>query len=175
MKRYEVRQEIDVINPRKMEGKIGHFTFAYRVYNLDDEDQKFDISAYGSWKEVEEMLKEVRGAYLVLCVSMTDHSGQTIYIGQPRDAWDSGIIGFCWMSKEEIVDLFGDLSQQSLEQAEKALEEEVRRYDNWRNGEIYEAVIYDEGGEICDQFGGFESEEEATEYAERLIADDYCD
>lgn len=166
--RYEIRAEETAENPRLTEGKIGHFAFAHHRYNLGDEDQTFSIDQFESWDEVEEMLRKERGAFLVLKTSMTDHSSQQIYLGEPRSAWDSGVIGFCWMSKKEVVDLCGSLEESSIAAAKKALEDELVRYNAWRNGEIYEAVIFDDDDEIKDIFGGFLSEEEAKEYVERL-------
>lgn len=167
--RYEIRAEETAENPRLAEGKIGHFAFAHHKYNLGDEDQTFSIDQFENWDEVEEMLRKERGAFLALKTSMTDHSSQQIYLGKPRSAWDSGVIGFCWMSKEEVVDLCGSLEEDSIAAAKKALEDELVRYNAWRNGEIYEAVIFDENDEPKDIFGGFLSEEEAKEYVERLI------
>ena len=166
--RYEIRAEETAENPRLAEGKIGHFAFSHRRYSLGDVDQTFFIDQFGSWDEVEQMLREDRGAFLIFKASMTDHSSQQIYLGDPRDAWDSEVIGFCWMSKEEVVDLCGSLEEDSIAAAKKALEDELVRYNAWRNGGIYEAVIFDENGEPKDIFGGFLSEEEAKEYVERL-------
>ena len=172
MKKYEIRQDVLAENPRESECKIGHFSFAHRRYDLGDDDCRFNTYDYDGWDEVKEMLIQEHGAYLLLEVSMIDHSDQRIYVGAPSCPWDSGQIGFAWMTKAEIIKLCGKLDE---EKAAEILTAEVERYNNWRNGDVYEAEILDEDGEIIDSFGGFTSEEEAKNYVEALIKDGHWD
>lgn len=168
MKKCRVQQDVLAENPRECEYKIGHFSFAHRRYDLGDADCRFNSDDYDGWNEVRKMLIKKRDAHLLLEVSMIDHSGQRIYVGAPSCSWDSGQIGFAWMTKAEIIELCGELDEKK---ATEILTAEVERYNNWRNGDVYEAEILNEDNEVIDSFSGFASEEEARDYAETLIKD----
>jgi len=172
--KYEIKQDIDNPfnnNPRD-DDNFAHFAFSHRRYDLGDDDQKFDHRQYNGWNEVEKMLKNERDAYLIIRVSMTDHSNIYIYPGGPRDPWDSGQIGFAFVTADEIEKEYGDISSESIKKAEDLISIEIAEYNQYLNGEFYYAQIYDEDDNLVDTCDGFDSEESALEWVKEIVGND---
>lgn len=126
----------------------------YNPVSLDDDDDEDEISE-------DEMISELGEEYLVLPLSIYDHGGITMYIGQ-GSGWDSGQVGYIYASHEDIKKEFGvsKITPEVLEKAEKILVAEVEEYDRYLQGEFYEFVIKKDG-EVVGGCGGFDDEEVA--------------
>ena len=115
----------------------------HRRYGLGDvkESRQF---AYGftSLKELKQALVEHYGemAYIEP-LSLYDHSRQTLAIGEPTDAWDSGYVGFIFVTKERARKEYGvkRITKSILERIKSVARAEVEEYNKiclW--GEVYE-------------------------------------
>jgi hypothetical protein len=72
-----------------------------------------------------------------------------------RDEANSGMVGFCYITREEVESEFGEWTDESRELALLTLEEELDRYTAWLNDDIYGYNLYDEGGTVIDQNVGY--------------------
>lgn len=168
--KYIIEHSENATNPRIDGEPASHFCFAHKRYNICDESEKFNTNDYSGWAEVEKMLVDERKAFVIKKVSATDHSSFNIYVGEPKCPFDSGTVGFAYMTKEEVIKEFGNDSKKSIAKAEALIKAEVEEFDRYLNGESYEAKILDENENEFDSCGGFDSEESAKEWAEATIA-----
>lgn len=92
---------------------------------------------------------------LVIPVHAYEHGGITISASGRRAGWDSfdsGQLGFVYVSHEDIIKEYGSLD---LERAEKSLRGEVETYDDYLTGQVYGYIIEDENDEQLDSCWGF--------------------
>ena len=110
-----------------------------------------------SWCNEDADLKTLeRKGYIVLPLSVYDHSGVSIYIGNKCDPWDSGRLGWYIVSKEKIRKEYGAkrIGKRLREKVEQILENEVETFNHYINGEVYSFTLYHNGEEV-DSCGGF--------------------
>ncbi len=83
----------------------------------------------------------------VMMLWLYDHSGITMSTGSfdhiDSDRWDSGPVGYYYVTREKIIEEYGDDSKESREKARKCMQQEVELYDNYLTGEVYGYVIED--------------------------------
>jgi hypothetical protein len=108
---------------------------------------------------IQEVLEE---QVLMLPVSLYDHSGLTMWVGDrphPFDAagWDSGQVGWIYVTKEQIRKNWGikRVTKKYWKRAEEILEAEVKTVDQYLRGDIYGFVIETVDGEELDSCWGF--------------------
>lgn len=97
---------------------------------------------------------EVRALFLY------DHSIQSIsmrsFVGRAQHAeWDSGQVGYVYVTHEDIKKEYGDVSTANIEKAERLLESEVETYDHYIRGECYGFQLCNKKGEEIDSCWGF--------------------
>lgn len=110
-----------------------------------------------NWSNREEDLATLESkGYVALPLSVYDHSGVTIYIGEKCDKWDSGQVGWYIVSKEKIKKEYGveRLSKKILEKTKRVLIREIKTLNAYVNGEVYGYALYQNDEEI-DSCGGF--------------------
>lgn len=166
----------DPPNPRKDYDNLATMVAFHRRYNLGDEtDYKADD--YSSWDELEEAITKNEDPAVIQPLFLYDHSGLAMSTGSfrgraPHAEWDSGQVGFIFISKEKARKEYGKLTKKNLEDARKVLEGEVETYDQYLGGQIYGYVIEDENEEELDAVWGFYGldyvKEEARRAAEAL-------
>lgn len=86
-----------------------------------------------------------------------DHSGITMRTTSFACRWDSGQVGFAFMTRETALREFGGkrLTKAIIEKAEGLIRGEVETYDTYLRGEIYGYVIDDEDGATVESCWGF--------------------
>lgn len=110
-----------------------------------------------NWSNREEDLATLESkGYVALPLSVYDHSGVTIYIGEKCDKWDSGQVGWYIVSKERIKKEYGveRLRKKILEKTKRVLIREIKTLNAYVNGEVYGYALYQNDEEI-DSCGGF--------------------
>lgn len=114
-------------------------------YALGDVEESRQFNDFTSLKELKKALVEHYGemAYIEP-LSLYDHSGQTLAIGEPTDVWDSGYVGFIFVTKERARKEFNvkRITKSVLEKIEKSAQAEVEAYNKiclW--GEVYDLEL----------------------------------
>jgi hypothetical protein len=118
---------------------------------------------FNSWDELKETIEKNEDVTVILPLYMYDHSGVTIRTYPFEDRWDSGQIGFIFVSKDKVRKEFSItdevLSEEIIDKAKKILEGEVIIYDNYLKGDVYRLVeeIFDNDKQQIDNsiVGGF--------------------
>lgn len=95
---------------------------------------------------------------VVLPIYMYDHSGITISHTPFDCKWDSGLLGWHYMTLEAAEAGHPSLKHDRnmlVEWAEKCLKAELEDYDHYLRGNCWWFGIYDAEGEIVESCGGF--------------------
>lgn len=161
--RVHIEQDDLAESPRNEynDANIGHMMCWHRRYDLGDNDNYWKSPAEmmedlisehytqsraksfsQQWKSLE------RKGYVCLPLYLYDHSGITMSTTEFSCPWDSGQVGWIYTTKEEFLriaygytDKTGKIVRPNVknwrQEALKRLEEEVRCYDMYLQGEVY--------------------------------------
>lgn len=144
------------MNPRTEFDNLGHMICFHKRYNLGD---KTDLksSDFTSWDDLEKHLIKKQKACIILPIFMFDHSGITISTHPFNDRWDSGQIGYIYVTKEDIKKEYGTdkITPELREIINRVLNGEVSEYDQYLTGEVYGYQPEDPSGEIIDSCWGY--------------------
>lgn len=99
----------------------------------------------------EEVMDLVSKTHYILPLFLYDHSGITMSTGRFSCPWDSGQVGWIYISIEKAA----QEGWATPEQAYKAMESEVEEYDHYLTGQCYGYVVEDDNGEELDSCWGF--------------------
>ena len=180
---YEVKvfQDEYPDSPRDWDN-LGKMVCFHRRYNLGDK-HGYSHDQYDSWEEMEEAIKKIESACVILPLYLYDHGGITISTSSFSCQWDSGRVGFIYAKKEDVYKEYGvkRMTKDIIEKVTNLLEGEVKTYDQYLRGDVYKYEIYkvsrcDQGHEhlefedACSGFYGEDScLEEALYIANKLI------
>lgn len=77
-------------------------------------------------------------------VYMYDHSGQTISLRDFGDRWDSGICGFIYADKCDVLKWFAGATEENWKElALKDMEIEIEVYNDYITGDVYGFEVYE--------------------------------
>ena len=116
----------------------------YQEQQYEEVGEYNDMSRADLFKVIEEKGTIIKGLFLY------DHSGITISTGRFSCPWDSGQVGWIYITKDKI-----EKEGWTPEQADKYLEGEVEVYDNYLTGEVYGFRIEDADGEEIESCWGY--------------------
>ena len=121
-------------------------------HNYDNADEFFEYILHDvcgmEYEDFEELstrekykLASESGKIYIKELNLYDHSGITISTsnGYPyNDRWDSGCVGFVYVTKEELFkERIGMVEEKWEEQADRYIESEVDMYDQYLVGDTY--------------------------------------
>lgn len=92
---------------------------------------------------------------LILPLYLYDHSGITMSHGSFNDRWDSGQVGWHYITKKVVQDVWGG----DLEKAKACLEAELKTYDHYLRGNVWGYTIETRSGEHIASCWGFIGDE----------------
>ncbi len=129
------------INPRELNANLTTMICHHRNYSLGDVKESEQFEGFNSLKELKQALIQHYGemAY-IKPLSLYDHSTQTLAIGYPTDMWDSGYVGFIFVTKEQARKEYGvkRITKSVIEKIERVAQGEVEEYNKvWLWGEVY--------------------------------------
>ena len=102
------------------------------------------------------MLNVISKKYIMLPLYLLDHSGLAMQTTSFHDPWDSGQVGWIYVSKEDALKEFGGekMTGAIKKKAENLMRSEVAVYDSYLRGECYGFELY-KNGELSDSCWGF--------------------
>ena len=179
-----IYQDDDLINPIKEWDMLGSFICWHRNYNLcskdvltNRRDASKDQLLFESPDDFKDWLKE--NPAIVLPLFLYDHSGITIRTTTFNDRWDSGQVGYVFVTEEKIKKEYSKkrISNALRNKVEEILKAEVKTFDDYLTGNVYGYTVDNEKVEqlaSCWEFyGDYEGEcltearEEAKYYYEK--------
>lgn len=161
-----VEAEDHPLNPREEYELLGQLVCWYGRYTLGDKHDWTDPADF------RQHLKSCTGA-IALPVYLYDHSGLALATTPFHCPWDSGQVGWIWMSRETALAAF-DRGGKSLtpalrRQAEKALRTEVQEYHQFLSGDVWHIRVENDEGDILDSCGGFFGSHHAVEEGRAML------
>jgi hypothetical protein len=154
-------------SPREWDN-LGTIVYKHRHYNLGEEattdpiewlEDKMNIP--NTFKFTDERLHELEKRFfkefIALPLYLYDHSGITMATTPFGCAWDSGKVGYIYVSKEKIRSEYGWklITAKRREKIESYLKSEIEIFDQYLQGDVYCFKVEDEEGEEVDSCGGF--------------------
>jgi len=142
MKRIVIKQENYPDSPRCWDNLTKMVCF-HKRYDLGDKFSEYNSSAFDSWEELSEQLHKDYNIAAILPLYLYDHSGITMSTGSFDCQWDSGQVGFIFITKETMIENFGgkNLTEKLKEQAVEICKADVKTYDQYLTGEVYRYTI----------------------------------
>lgn len=149
----EIRRDSDPMNPREWDN-LCHIWCWHQRYDLGDKHAPIGVSIDG-WGAIEDCLDEGEGAVAIIPLYLYDHSGLVLSTRPFSCPWDSGQVGFAFVTGDDIVGEYGEFTDEALASAKKVLEAEVQTYCDYINGDAYGFRTIDRWGRIIDSCWGF--------------------
>lgn len=160
----------DANSPREWDN-LGTMLCFHRRYTLGDKNP-FSANDFDSWEELENILRTEENAHTILPLSLYDHSGISMSVGGPSCAWDSGQVGFIYVTKEKVEAEGIDGSK-----VEEYLRGEVEAYNQYLTEDVFRyeisrVSVCDHGcehTELVDSCGGYFGEDYCIEEAKSAL------
>ena len=167
----EIRPDTDPCDPRD-DDNLGIMAGFHSRYQLGDKDHGVNSNDYGGWDEMEVGIIKNEKAVIILPFYLYDHSGITISTSPFSCPWDSGQVGFIFISKEKIREELGikRVTKDIIQKVTEYLEAEVKLYDQYIRGDAYGYCITDtETNKEVDSCWGYFGEEECLSEAKGVV------
>ena len=164
----EIFDDLNPCSPREFDN-LGTMVCFHRRYNLGDETE-LKSSDFSSWEELESYLYKEEDALIAIPVFMYDHSGLWINTTGFSCPWDSGQVGYIYISKEKVRREYSckRISKKLKKMIREMLCSEVDLYNDYLSGNVYGFTLTDkENAEEIDSSCGFYG----TDYIENGIFD----
>lgn len=173
MKKYklEIEQDDDPMNPRTEWDNLGTMICFHKRYDLGDKTH-YKSDMFDNWKDMKEKLMDTEDIHTILPLYLYDHSGITISTSPFGCNFDSGQIGFIFISNDKV-------KEEGLDETkvEEYLKGEVKTYDQYITGDVYQYRLYEvetcslgcEHENLIESCGGYYGEEHCREEGESML------
>ena len=164
----EIFDDLNPCSPREFDN-LGTMVCFHRRYNLGDETE-LKSSDFSSWEELENYLYKEEDALIAIPVFMYDHSGLWINTTGFSCPWDSGQVGYIYISKEKVRREYSckRITKKLKNMIREILCSEVDLYNDYLSGNVYGFTLTNkENAEEIDSSCGFYG----TDYIENGIFD----
>lgn len=143
----EILRDDDPMSPRDWDN-LGTMICFHKKYTLGDAHD-LSSSQFDGWKATEEYIRSVYCAAVVLPLFLIDHSGLSMGTKDFADPWDSGQVGFIYVTKVRALKEYSvkRLSPKHLAKITEVLKSEVATYDQYLRGDVWGYVIKDKDGD----------------------------
>lgn len=164
----EIVQDNDPENPVAEDHFISTLAMFHKRYTLGNQNHGIPLM---KWEDMESHIWDKKDAAVVLPIYMYDHSGITIRHTPFSCPWDSGQVGFGYITKEQLRATWGwkYITKKRRELAEQELITEIKIYDKYLTGDVWGYVIKDEEGEEIDACWGIFGYEEASKMGNEAL------
>jgi len=173
----EVYPDIDPMNPREWDN-VGTIACWHRRYDLGDEQITGDLDTwfmgmldfsyeqeewyYNKYEgDTEGLMNALRDRmdkrYVILPLFIYDHGGITMSTGSFSCPWDSGQVGYTYVSHKEIREANGwkYLTRKRISQTKEYLKGDVETYDQYLTGSVYGYQVKDPRDNDVDSCSGY--------------------
>ena len=158
-----IRSDDEPLNPRREFDNLCRMVCFHGRYQLGDPH---------SFDSPDDFRQAMRGeTYLELPLYLYDHSSITMRTTPFSCPWDSGQVGVIIFEREKVLSEFGGkrLTAALREQAIELMRAEVKVYDQYLTGDIWQARVEGSDGEILDSCSGFYGLDHAKEEGRSML------
>ena len=129
----------DFDNPRSWDN-LGTMVCFHNRYDLGDKHE-YDHRDYSGWDEMESAIIKNEDTCVILPLYLYDHSGITMNTTGFSCRWDSGQVGFVFVSKKKVREEYGvkRIDKKLIEKVTELLVNEVKTYDMYLTGELQDS------------------------------------
>ncbi len=113
----------------------------------------------------DEIMEKYDNILAIEPVYIYDHSGITINTTGFSCGWDSGLVGWAFITKDNLELMGLEHFANDPAKLSEIIRGEVATYDQYLRGEIYAYVVKDSSGEVVDSCGGYYGRDECEESA----------
>lgn len=147
--------DMELINKRHVpisENYSEPIDLLYKLAGINRDD--FEEDMHSSDLVVEILNK----GHLINALFLYDHSGITISMSPFGCRWDSGQVGYIYMTKEKIKEEWGE-GEEAYEKARNCMRGEVETYDDYLTGNVWGYEILDDEENRVDSCSGYYGDE----------------
>ena len=121
---------------------LGHIVGFHRRYRFGN---KKDQEMFKTPEDFEEFRKENKGNITVYPLFMYEHSCIVLKLTPFNCRWDSGQLGYVYVLHSEARECYGKkrLRKKLWSKIKKHVEQELKDYSHYINGEVYRLEVYD--------------------------------
>jgi hypothetical protein len=114
----------------------------HRNYDLGDK-HTYNHNDYDSWEEMGKAIIKNENVAVILPLYLYDHGGITMSTGPFDCPWDSGQVGFIYITRDKILSEYGGkkVTKELKESVTQYLINEVETYDQYLTGDVYDYEI----------------------------------
>lgn len=123
-------------SPREWDN-LGTMVCFHRRYDLGDKHD-YCSGNYDGWEEMKEEIIKQENVHTILPLYLYDHSGITMNTTGFSCNWDSGQVGWIFVSKDKVKK--DGIDESKIEQYLKG---EVETYDQYLRGDVYGYKVYE--------------------------------
>jgi len=158
-KTLEIVHDEDADSPRDWDNLTKMVCF-HRRYRLGDLSDSYIEDDYSSWDELYEDIMRRDNPLVIKPLYMYDHSGITISTEPFSCSWDSGQIGYVFITPQRAEELGVAIWDDEpwfdyIKRLEGYLKNEVKMYDNYVTGDVYGYRVVDQEGNEEDSCWGY--------------------
>jgi hypothetical protein len=165
--RIEIVPDEHATNPREDMDGMWTFALSHKRYDLPNESG-LDFDDYDGWTEFRQAIMAPGNIAMIREVHGYDHSGLAFGLTPFTCPFDSGQLGFAYITNEELVKEYGPDTPETRAKAVSYLENELELYQTWSNGGVLAVDIY-EDGEVVESCCCLYSQEAAEEAGQELL------
>ena len=137
-----VEHDNEPMNPRTDWDNITTIVSFHKSYDIGDKHE-YKHEDFDSWDEMEKQILLDYKVLLIKPLYMYDHSGITISTSPFGCQWDSGQVGFVFIDEKQLNKMCGKDFERGDEKLNLILEGEVKTYDEYLTGQVYQYTIYE--------------------------------
>jgi hypothetical protein len=131
----------------------------HKNYNLGDKHD-YNKDDYDSWEELKDAIISKENPLVILPLYLYDHSGITINTTGFSCQWDSGQVGYIYVTKKQLEYIGttlnkGEVYAEFIERITEYVLDEVKEYDHYIRGDVYGFSITNDEDELEDSCHGF--------------------
>ena len=137
-----IKQDDCPSNPREEDDQLGKMICFHGRYTLGDK-HKYYSDEYNGWSELKQAIAKNEKASAILPLYLLDHSGITMNTTGFSCPWDSGQVGWIYMTRKLAIENWGtkNYTKKVHEKAIACLKAEVKEYDQYIRGDVYEYKV----------------------------------
>ncbi|MBY0379691.1 MAG: hypothetical protein K2P99_04755 [Burkholderiales bacterium] len=156
------------IHPRENSENLGQIYALHKRYQFSE--IKLDNSQCNSWQDEYSLIRKELDIALILPLYLYDHSGLAISLTPFSCRWDSGQLGYIFVTKKRLREFFDcrRISRNYLEKARKSLDLEVAEYNLYLQHEVYNVAVLDNTKQILDSCFGIYGYQNAQAIGEKM-------
>jgi len=164
----EIYQDTDPMSPRDW-SNLGTMVCFHNRYKLGDQSGM-------SMEELKDLVRRKDKDVLALPLYLYDHSGITMRTSPFSCPWDSGQVGYIYITYENIRKNWNvkKVTKKLIKQTLEILENEVKTYNDYLIGNVYGYVVKKDGEQI-DSCWGYLGDWDGKEYGALVAAKEIVD